>query len=132
MGDRDLQPRPNEELLSPLGFALGAAPAGSPVAIYFQGPAVHVLTRSFNEHLPGWKRPFSTFARRGLDRAGHHPPHEKLRQLDQLDAQIYICGPSMDHFKVTAEDLFLPHVHIAAYPTFVAQMNSAGVQVFLQ
>ena len=62
-----------EELLSPLGFALGAALAGSPVAIYFQGPAVRVLTRSFSEKLPGWKRPFTVFVRRGLDRAGHPP-----------------------------------------------------------
>jgi TusA-related sulfurtransferase len=42
-----------EELLSPLGFALAAALAGSPVAIYFQGPAVRVLTRAFTERLHG-------------------------------------------------------------------------------
>jgi predicted peroxiredoxin/TusA-related sulfurtransferase len=121
-----------EELLSPLGFALAAALAGSPVAIYFQGPAVRVLTRSFSERLRGWRRPFSSFARRGLDRAGHPPPHEKLRQLEDLGARIYICGPSMDHFKVAADDLFLSGVQIAAYPTFVEEMNGAGVQVFLQ
>ena len=121
-----------EELLSPLGFALAAALAGSAVSIYFQGPAVRVLTRSFSERLPGWKRPFSGFARRGLDRAGHPPPHVKLRQLEELGARIYICGPSMDHFRVRAEDLFLPDVRIAAYPSFVEEMNGAGVQVFLQ
>lgn len=121
-----------EELLSPLGFALAAALAGSPVAIYFQGPAVRVLTRSFSEKLPGWQRPFSVFARRGLDRAGHPPPHRKLGQLEDLGARIYICGPSMAHFRVTADDLFLSGIQIAAYPTFVEQMNAAGVQVFLQ
>jgi predicted peroxiredoxin/TusA-related sulfurtransferase len=121
-----------EELLSPLGFALAAALAGSGVSIYFQGPAVRVLTRSFSEKLPGWKRPFSAFARRGLDRAGHPPPHEKLRQLQDLGARIYLCGPSMEHFKVRAEDLLFTDVGIAAYPTYVEQMNAAGVQVFLQ
>ena len=110
-----------EELLSPLGFALGAALAGSPVAIYFQGPAVRVLRRFFSEKLPGWKRPFSVLARRGLDRAGHPPPHIKLRQLEDLGAQIFVCGPSMAHFKVSADDLFLTGVQIAAYPTFVEQ-----------
>jgi len=121
-----------EELLSPLGFALAASLAGSPVAIYFQGPAVRVLTRSFSEKLAGWQRPFSALARRGLDKAGHPPPHEKLRQLEDLGAQIYLCGPSMQRFKVKADDLFLTGVRIAAYPTFVEQMNGAGVQVFLQ
>ena len=38
----------------------------------------------------------------------------------------------MTHFKVTADQLFLPGVRIAAYPTFVEQMNEAGVHVFLQ
>jgi TusA-related sulfurtransferase len=60
-----------QELLSPLGFALAAALAGSSVAIYFQGPAVRVLTRSFSEKPTGWQRPFSAFARHGLEKAGH-------------------------------------------------------------
>lgn len=121
-----------EELLSPLGFALAAALAGSPVSVYFQGPAVRVLTRSFSERLPGWKRPFSAIARRGLDRAGHPPPHAKLHQLADLGARIYLCGPSMEHFKVRTDELLFTDVTIAAYPTFVEQMNAAGVQVFLQ
>jgi predicted peroxiredoxin/TusA-related sulfurtransferase len=121
-----------EELLSPLGSALAAALAGSPVAIYFQGPAVRVLTRSYSERLPGWKRPFSRFARRGLKKVGHPPAHEKLRQLADLGARLYVCGPSMAHFNVTAEDLLLPGIEIAAYPTFVERMNAAGVQIFLQ
>jgi predicted peroxiredoxin/TusA-related sulfurtransferase len=121
-----------EELLSPLGFALAAALGGSPVALYFQGPAVRVLTRSFKEKLPGLQRPFSAFARRGLERAGHPLPHEKLRQLNNLGARIYVCGPSMEHFKVTTSDLFLSGIRIAAYPTFAAEMNEAGVHVFLQ
>jgi len=38
----------------------------------------------------------------------------------------------MAHFRVRPDDLFLSGVVIAAYPTFVEQMNAAGVQVFLQ
>lgn len=121
-----------EELLSPLGFALAAALGGSQVSLYFQGPAVRVLTRSFSEKLPGWKRPFSAIARRGLDRAGHPPPHAKLGQLADLGARIYICGPSMEHFKIRTDELLFADVKIAAYPTFVEQMNAAGVHVFLQ
>jgi predicted peroxiredoxin/TusA-related sulfurtransferase len=121
-----------EELLSPLGFALAAALAGSRVALYFQGPAVRVLSRSFSEKLGGWKRPFSGIARRRLENMGHPTPHVKLRQLSHLGAKIYICGPSMDHFKVTSTEILLPGVQVAAYPTFVGEMNAAGVHVFLQ
>ena len=122
-----------EELLSPLGFALGAALGGSQVAIYFQGPAARVLARDFKEKLKGAHRaPFSRFARRGLARAGHPSPHEKLRELRELGARIYVCGPSMEHFKASEEELLFADIRIAAYPTFVEEMNGAGVQVFLQ
>ena len=122
-----------EELLSPLGFALAAALGGSQVAIYFQGPAVRVPTRGFKEGLKGRHRaPFSRFARRGLARAGHPPPHEKLVQLHELRARLYVCGPSMQHFKVDPKQLLFPEIRIAAYPTFVEQMQAAGVQIFLQ
>jgi predicted peroxiredoxin/TusA-related sulfurtransferase len=122
-----------EELLSPLGFALAAALGGSPVALYFQGPATRVLTLGFTERLQGAHRaPFSGFARRGLGRSGHPPPHEKLRQLRELGARIYICAPSMEHFNVSEDELLFPEIRVAAYPTFVEEMEAAGVHVFLQ
>ena len=36
----------------------------------------------------------------------------------------------MAHFRVRADDLFLSSVVIAAYPTFVEQMNAAGMGRF--
>jgi predicted peroxiredoxin/TusA-related sulfurtransferase len=106
-----------EELLSPLGFALAAALGGSQFAIYFQGPAVRVPTRGFKERLKGRHRaPFSRFARRGLARAGHPPPHEKLVQLHELRARLYVCRPSMQHFNVDPEQLLFPEIRIAASP----------------
>jgi predicted peroxiredoxin/TusA-related sulfurtransferase len=122
-----------EELLSPLGFALAAALGGSKVALYFQGPATRVLARGFKEKLTGAHRaPFSGFARRGLASAGHPPPQEKLRQLRELGARIYVCGPSMEHFKVSEADLLFEEIRISSYPTFVEEMEAAGVQIFLQ
>lgn len=98
-----------EELLSPLGFALAAVLGGSQVAIYFHGPALRVPTHGFQERLKGPHRaPFSRFARRGLARTGHPPPHEKLAQLDELRARLYVCGPSMQHFKVDSGAAALP------------------------
>ena len=92
-----------------------------------------MLARGFKERLKGAHRaPFSGLARRGLARAGHPPPQEKLRQLRELGARIYACGPSMEHFKVSEEDLLFPDIRVAAYPTFVEEMEAAGVQIFLQ
>jgi predicted peroxiredoxin/TusA-related sulfurtransferase len=121
-----------EELLSPLGFALGAALGGIDVHIYFQGPAVKVLKKNFKEKLRGINRPFSTFARKGLAKIGHIPPQDKLRQLRELGGHFYMCGPSMEHFGVKRSELIFDDVVIAEYLTFMEVMKKADIHIFLQ
>lgn len=119
-----------EELLSPLGFALGAALAGTEVYIYFQGPAVRVLKRGFKGALRGMGRPFSGFARKGMAEMGHIPPQEKVRQLRHLGASFYICGPSMDHFGVRKDELIFDDVVVSEYLTFLEAMDEADIHIY--
>lgn len=121
-----------EELLSPLGFALAAALAETKVYIYFQGPAVRVLTRGFRGSLEGLGRPFSGFARKGMAETGHIPPQEKLLQLQELGAGLYACGPSMRHFRVGKEDFAFEGVVVSEYMAFMELMESADIHFFLQ
>ncbi|MFC2000549.1 DsrE family protein [Chloroflexota bacterium] len=120
-----------EELLSPLGFALAAALVGTEVHVYFQGPAVRVLKKGFKEKLGGINRPFSGFARKGLAKIGHLPPQDKLRQLRELGAHFYMCGPSMEHFRVKKTELIFDDVVLAEYLTFVEVMRKADVQIYV-
>jgi predicted peroxiredoxin/TusA-related sulfurtransferase len=120
------------ELLSPLGFALAASLEGLPVRIYFQARAVRVLKKGFTPRIGGLGRPFSVFASRGLERAGHVHPQEKLRQLEQRGAEFYLCGPSMEHFKVRKEELVFPNAKVAAYLTFMAVMADSDIHIFVQ
>ncbi len=119
-----------EELISPLGFALGAALGGTEVQIYFQGPAVRVLKRGFKEALRGLSRPFSRFARKGLADIGHLPPQDKLRQLRELGAQFYACGPSMEHFRVKKDELVFDDVVVSEYLTFLEVMDEADMRIY--
>lgn len=121
-----------EELLSPLGFALGAALSGTDVHIYFQGPAVRVLKKGFTAKLRGMGRPFSRFARKGMADMGHVPPQDKLTQLRELGAHFYICAPSMDHFGVKKSELIFDDVVVSEYLTFVEVMKQADIQLFPQ
>lgn len=118
------------ELLSPLGFALAAALEGYQVSLFFQGPAVKVLRKGYVARLHGIGRPFSRFPRLGLERAGHLPPQEKLRQLRGLGAHIYACGPSMHHFGVTEHELAVDDVTVCEYLTFLEQIEQADVRLF--
>lgn len=120
-----------EELLSPLSFALAAALEGLDVSLYFQGPAVRVLTRGFVDKLSGPSRPFSRFARSGLVAQGHLPAQEKITQLQSLGAHIYVCGPSMQHFKVHPEDLAFEGVTVAEYMTFMEVMTTADINFYV-
>lgn len=118
------------ELLAPLGFALAAALEGHDVSLYFQGPAVRALAKGYEAKMHGLGRPFSRFPRTGLDKVGHIAPQAKLRQLQRLGAQIYACGPSMDHFKVAESDLAFGDVVVAEYLTFMEQMDQADIHVY--
>ena len=121
-----------EELLSPLGFAWGAAVSGMEVHIYFQGPAVKVLEKGFKEKLKGFSSIFSGFARKGLSKIGHIPPQDKITELKKLGAKFYICQPSMDHFKVKKSDLIFSDITIAEYVTFIEVLNDSDIRFFLQ
>ncbi len=119
-----------EELISPLGFALGAAVEGMSVSIYLQGPAVRVLKKGFKAKLGGLGRPFSGFARRGMSKMGHIPPQAKLRQLRELGAKFYLCGPSMRVFKVAKGDLIFDDVIVAEYMTFLEVMRDSDIKLY--
>jgi len=121
-----------ERLLSPLGLALSAALTGTDVYLYFQGPATRVLKKNFNATLSGLQKPFSSFARKAMAKAGHLPPQDKLEQLKELGARIYICGGSMDPFGVKKSDLIFEDVIVAEYLTFLEVMENADIQIFLQ
>jgi len=119
-----------EELLSPLGFALAAALEGMAVHVYVQGPAVRVLVRGFRPKLHGWARPFSRFASSGLSRTGHLPAQDKLRQLRSLGAKIYMCGPSMQHFRVKSDALIFDDLPLVEYLSFMSVMKNADVHIY--
>lgn len=121
-----------EKLLSPLGLALSAALSGTDVYLYFQGPATRVLKKNFKAKLSGIQKPFSSFARKEMAKAGHLPPQDKLQQLKELGARIYICGGSMDPFGVKKSDLIFKDVIVAEYLTFLEIMDKADIHIFLQ
>jgi predicted peroxiredoxin/TusA-related sulfurtransferase len=120
-----------EELLSPLGFALAAALEGIDVHLYFQGPAVRVLKKGFRPKLKGWARPFSRFAAAGMSKSGHIAAEQKLHQLRALGAHIYVCGGSMQPFKVTKQDLMFSELPIVEYFTFMAVMEKANIHLYV-
>ena len=119
------------ELLSPLGFALAAALEGDDVSLYFLGPAVRVLKQGFTAKMHGPGRPFSRFPRSALAKVGHIPPQDKITQLQELGAQLYACGPSMEHYRVDPDDLAFDGVIISEYLTFMEQMHSADIHLYV-
>lgn len=121
-----------EMLIAPLGVALSSALSGDDVYIYFQGPAVRVLKKKYVPKLSGLGRPFSSFARKGMARVGHLPPGDKLEQLKELGAHLYVCGGSMEPFGVKKSDLIFDDIIIAEYFTFLEIMDSADINMYLQ
>ncbi|MDJ0954347.1 MAG: sulfurtransferase TusA family protein [Acidimicrobiia bacterium] len=120
-----------EELLSPLGFALGAALEGIDVHLYFLGPAVRVLAGGFKPKLKGWGRPFSRFAAAGMTKAGHIPAQDKLRQLSSLGAHLYACGGSLPHFRVKPDEFIFDDISVVEYLTFMSVMEDSDIHMYV-
>ncbi len=120
-----------DELLSPLGLALGAALEGMDVHLYFQGPAVRVLADGFKPKLKGWARPFSRFAAAGMAKTGHIPAQDKLRQLITLGAHLYVCGGSLRPFRVKLDDLIFDDISVVEYLTFMSVMEDSDIQMYI-
>jgi predicted peroxiredoxin/TusA-related sulfurtransferase len=118
------------EILSPLSYALAAELEGIDVYLYFQGPAVKVLKKGYTARISGLGILFSKPARDGLAEIGHISPQEKLNQLRNLGAHIYICGPSMDRFRVKKEELIFDDIIVAEYLTFAEIMHNADIHIY--
>ena len=93
---------------------------------------MRALEQGFSATLSGLSWPFSGFARSGLANAGHLPPQEKLAQLREFGAKIYVCGPSMDHFGVKRSRLAYPDIVVGEYAVFLEAMSGADVEFMLQ
>jgi predicted peroxiredoxin/TusA-related sulfurtransferase len=120
-----------DELISPLGFALSAAASGMEVALYFQGPGVHVLHRNFKGTMTGLWAPFSRLIRGAMAAQGHVPPTEKIQQLHDLGAKLYACHPSLKAFGVPLKDTLFPEDVIPSeYVTFLELMQDATIQLY--
>jgi predicted peroxiredoxin len=112
--------------------AMVISPDGLEVHLFIQGPAVRILKRNHRPRLSTWwARPFSRFAARGVAATGHLPPQEKHRQLHGLGARIYMCAPSMQHFKVDPDELIFDDLPMIEYLSFVPVMERAGVQIYV-
>jgi hypothetical protein len=94
-----------------------------------QGPAVRVPRPGFRPRVRGLGRPFSRFARAGLEEGGHVSAVAKLRQRAPGGA-LSACGPSLAHFRVDPDRLAVDPVTVREYFTFLEVMQQADVQLY--
>jgi len=66
-----------------------------------------------------------------MSRAGHIPAQEKLRQLRSLGAHLYVCGGSLQPFKVSRDDFIFDDLPIVEYLTFTSIMERADIHLYV-
>jgi len=52
-----------------------------------------------------------------------------MRQLRGLGAKIYMCGPSMQHFRVKSDALIFDDLPLVEYVSFMPIMKEADVHI---
>ncbi len=65
-----------------------------------------------------------------MAKTGHISAQDKLRQLHTLGAHIYLCGPSMEHFKVDKDDLIIDGLPMVEYLSIIAVMEQADIHLY--
>jgi predicted peroxiredoxin len=112
------------ELLPALDYALTSAHDGAEVAVYFQGPAVRVLTHRFTPRLYGWRWMVAR-----LTPGWRTPAPDVVRRLQIHGGRLYACAPSLTQSRVEAGDLAFSGVTVCEYADFREVMARSDVQL---
>jgi predicted peroxiredoxin/TusA-related sulfurtransferase len=108
------------DMASSLGFARAAVLEGLEVSVFFRDEGVRVLSKFFSP-----RRRF-----RDLFSRNRYPhPHGDVFRLFDHGAHIYACGVSMEQHGVTPDDLLFDNIVVAEYPTLMAVMGDADIQL---
>jgi predicted peroxiredoxin/TusA-related sulfurtransferase len=107
-------------LAAPLSLAQAAALEGVDVAIFFEGPAVALLTTTFPTRGSRFRR---------SRRAAQRDAHEQLQQIHDLGGDLYACERSLRQHHVGRADIAFDRVIHAEYLTFLPVMEDADIQL---
>ncbi len=107
-------------LEAPLSLALAAALEGVGVSIFFEGPAISILTTGFR----GSRKRFWSSRKAARDEAV-----DRLRQIHDLGGDLYACERALRDHHVGADDFAFDRVIHAEYLTFLPVMEEADIQL---
>jgi TusA-related sulfurtransferase/predicted peroxiredoxin len=110
----------HDHLEAPLSLAQAAALEGVGVSIFFEGPAVAILTAAFPTTGSGLRRSRRTARRDAF---------ERVRQIHDLGGDLYACERSLRQHHVRREEIAFERVIHAEYLTFLPVMEDADIQL---
>lgn len=110
----------HDHLQAPLSLALAAALEGVGVSIFFEGPAVTILTADFQ----GKGKRFRRFRR-----AAGVEAHDRVRQIHDLGGDLYACERALREHQIASGEIVFDRVLHAEYLTFLPVMEEADIQL---
>jgi len=121
-----------EALVLPLDKALAAAVMGMQVHVCFEGAGVRILKSGYRPTVSGFfGRIFTSRVEADIKVGNGCPlPSAAIQMLEELGAQFYVCGPSLERYGVGEEHLLVNSVTLASMVTWVDLMASSDVNFF--
>ncbi|MBT8165629.1 MAG: hypothetical protein HKO63_02860 [Acidimicrobiia bacterium] len=110
----------HDHLEAPLALAQAATLEGVGVSIFFEGPAVAVLSAAF---------PTSGSRLRPSRRAARRDAHERVQQIHDLGGDLYACERSLRQHHVRRDEIAFERVIHCEYLTFLPVMEDADIQL---
>ncbi|KAE8450807.1 hypothetical protein EG329_005720 [Mollisiaceae sp. DMI_Dod_QoI] len=119
-----------EWVVTPLDRALAGTVLGMDVSVIFEGSGVKLLQNGYRATRSGLFRGFRTMkVERGLRDSGCPLPSEAISMLEELGAEFYVCGPSMDANGIRQEELTVERSVVASHVTWVSILAHSDVNV---
>jgi predicted peroxiredoxin/TusA-related sulfurtransferase len=121
-----------EKVAYPFDRALGAAVLGMEVNVIFEGAGVRLLKRGYRSKLTGfWGGCFTGAVENAMKKEIGWPlPGDAIEILEELGAKFYICGPSLERYRVREEELIVRDFVTGATLTWVKLLAESDVNVF--
>ncbi len=112
----------HDRLEAPLSLAIAAALEDVKVSIFFEGPAVRILTRGFDRRESrGW---FGRSRKTAATEA-----QKRVRRIQDLGGHLYVCERALGARAIRPGDLAFENVTHAEYLTFLPVMEEADIQL---
>ncbi|KAG4422808.1 hypothetical protein IFR04_004030 [Cadophora malorum] len=120
-----------EVIVEVLEKAIGGCVLGMDVSLFFEGTGVRLLQNGYRARCPGIFGGFRTNKIEGeCRRVGKLLPRDAIGMLEELGANFFVCGPSLEIYGVDEEEVSVAKYEVVSGVRLTDLLTQSDVNLF--